>query len=97
MNLDGKAARRRRGKAQQRDGVRRHVSFDIVAMQVDLHCFVRGQADDDLIALANRQHLRLGGRAFAVNSEFENAVFCNSVSAGRRRKQRGGQQPPCGV
>jgi hypothetical protein len=65
-------------------------------MQVDLHWFVGGQADDDLIGLANRQHLRFGDGAFAVNSEFENPVFRDSVSA-RHREQRGGQQSACGV
>ncbi|HET9669981.1 MAG TPA: hypothetical protein VFQ93_10260 [Casimicrobiaceae bacterium] len=90
MKLDGKAARRSRSKAQQCDSVRHDVSFDVVAMQVDLHCLVSGQADDDLIALANRQHSRRGGGPFAVNSEVENPVFGETVSA-CHREQRGGQ------
>ena len=75
MDLDWKATRRRRGKAQRRDNVRHDVAFDVVAMQVDLHEFVGTHANYDLIVLANRQHLRFGGRPFAMDFECENAVF----------------------
>ena len=53
MDLDWKAARRRRGKAQRRDALRRDVTFDVVAMQMDLHGFVRAHPNYDLIVLAN--------------------------------------------
>ena len=96
MNLDRKAAGRRRGKAQRRDDVRHDVALDVVAMQMDLQWFVRAQADYHLIVLANRQHLRFGGRRFAMNFEFENAVFRMSVSD-RRSEQRSDQQPASGV
>jgi hypothetical protein len=96
MDLDWKAARCRRGKAQRRDNVRRDVAFDVVAVQMDLHRFVRVQTDYDLIVLVNRQHGRLGGWRFAMNFEFESAVFPMRVSDGRS-EQRGGQQPASGV
>ena len=94
MDLDWKTARRRRGKAQRRDKVRRDVAFDVVAMQMDLQWFVRAHTHYDLIVLANRQHWRFGGRPFAMNCEFEHALF-------RRRlrsplEQRGGQQRASG-
>jgi len=91
MDLDWKAARRRRGKAQRRDALRRDVTFDVVAMQMDLHWFVGGQTDYDLIVLANRQHSRFGRRSVAMNLEIENAIFRMSV-CDNRSKQRGGQQ-----
>ena len=96
MDLDWKAARRRRGKAQRGDKVRRDVAFDVVAMQMDLHWFVRAHTDYDTIVLANRQHGRFGGWPFAMNFEFENAVFRMSVSD-RRSEQRSDQQPASGV
>jgi hypothetical protein len=91
-----KAARRRRGKAQRRDKVRRDVAFDVVAMQMDLQWFVRAHTDYDLIVLANGQHWRFGGRPFAKNCEFENALFRLSVSD-RRCEQNCGQQRASGV
>ena len=96
MDLDWKATRRRRGKAQRRDNVRHDVLFYIVAMQVHLHGFVRAHMNYDLIVLTNRQHLRLGGRRFAMDFECENAVFCMSV-CDRRSEQRGDQQRAYGV
>jgi len=90
MDLDRKAACRRCGKAQRRDNVRHDVAFDVVAVQMDLHGFVRAHTNYDLIVLTNRQHLR-GGRPFAMDFEFENAVFRVSAS-NRRCEQRGGQQ-----
>ena len=60
-------------------------------MQMDLQWFVRANTDYDLIVLANRQHWRFGGRPFAMNCEFEHALFRMSVSD-RRCEQRGGQQ-----
>ena len=96
MDLDWKAARRRRGKAQRGDKVRRDVAFDVVAMQMDLHGFVRAHTDHDLIVLVNRQHGRFGGWPFAMNFEFENTVFRMNASD-RRSEQRGGQQPASGV
>jgi len=54
MDLDWKATRRRRGKAQRRDNVRHDVTFDVVAMQMDLHWFVRTHTGYDLIVLVNR-------------------------------------------
>ena len=96
MNLDRKAAGRRRGKAQRRDDVRHDVALDVVAMQMDLQWFVRAHTDYDLIDLENRQHGRFGGWPFAVNCEFENAVFRMSVSD-RRSEQRSDQQPASGV
>ena len=56
MDLDWKAPRRRRGKAQRRDNVRHDVAFDVVAMQMDLQWFVRTHTDYDLIVLVNGQH-----------------------------------------
>src|SRR4051812_28798424 len=67
MDLDWKAARGRRGKAQRRDNVRHHVLFDVVAMQMDLQRFVGAQTDHDLVVLASRQHCRLGIRRVAMN------------------------------
>src|SRR5579864_6273648 len=64
MDLDWKATRRRRGKAQRRDNVRHDVAFDVLAMKVDLHGFVRAHTNYDLIVLTNRQHLRFGSRPF---------------------------------
>jgi len=96
MDLDWKAARRRRGKAQRRDTLRHDVTFNVVAMQMDLQWFVRAQTDYDLIVLANRQHLRFDGRPFAMNLEFENAIFRMSV-CDRRSEQRRGQQRASGV
>lgn len=96
MDLDWKATRRRRGKAQRRDNVRHDVAFDVVAMQMNLQWFVRTHTDYDLIVLVNRQHWRLGGRPFAVNFEFEDAVFRMSV-CDRRSEQRGDQQRTSGV
>jgi len=95
MDLDWKATRRRRGKAQRRDNVRHDVAFDVVAMKVDLHGFVRAHTNYDLIVLTNRQHLRFGSRPFAMDLERENAVFRTSVCD--RSKQRGDQQRPSGV
>lgn len=91
MNLDGKATRRRRGKAQRRDNVRHDVAFDVVAMQMDLHGFVRAHTDVDLVVLTNCQHSRLGGRRVAMNLEVENAVFRTSACY-QRSEQRGEQQ-----
>ena len=96
MDLDWKATCRRRGEAQRGDKVRRDVAFDVVAMQMDLQWFVRANTDYDLIVLANRQHWRFGGRPFAMNCEFENALFRLSVSD-RRCEQRGGEQRASGV
>jgi hypothetical protein len=96
MDLDWKATRRRRGKAQRRDNVRHDVAFDVVAMQVDLHGFVRSHTNYDLIVLTNRKHLRFGGRPFASDFERENAVFRMSV-CDRRSEQRGDQQRASGV
>ena len=96
MDLDWKAARRSCGKAQRCDKVRRNFAFDVVAMQMDLHWFVRHHTDHDPIVLANRQHGWFGGWPFAVNFEFENAIFRMSVSD-RRSEQRGDQQPASGV
>jgi len=96
MDLDWKAARRRRGKAQRRDTFRHDVTFDVVAMQMDLQWFVRAQTEYDLIVLANRQHLRFGRQPFARNFELEHAVFRMSVSD-RGSEHRGGQQRACGV
>ena len=96
MDLDWKATRRRRGKAQRRDNVRHDVAFDVVAMQVDLHEFVGTHANYDLIVLANRQHLRFGGLPFAMDFECENAVFRMS-DCDRRCEQRGDQQRASGV
>ena len=58
MDLDWKAARRGRGKAQGRDNLRHDVAFDVVPMQVNLHRLVGVQTDYDLIVLASRQHPR---------------------------------------
>ena len=91
MDLDWKATRRRRGKAQRRDDVRHYVAFDVVAMQMHLHGFISAHMDYDLIVLANRQHGRFGGRSFAVNFEFENAVFRVNV-CDRRSEECGDQQ-----
>ena len=96
MDLDWKAACGRRGKAQRRDKIRHDVPFDVVAMQMDLQWFVGAQTDHDLIVLANRQDCRFGGRSFAINCEFENAVFGMSKTK-RRCEQRGGQQRASGV
>ena len=91
MDLDRKAACRRCGKAQRRDNVRHDVAFDVVAVQVDLHRFIRAQTDYDLIVLGHRQDRRLGGRPFAMDFEFENALFGMSET-NRSSDQRGGQQ-----
>src|SRR5579862_370502 len=45
MDLDGKATRRCRGKPQRRDNVRHDVALDVVAMQIDLHGFVRAHTN----------------------------------------------------
>ena len=82
MDLDWKATCRRRGKAQRRDNVRHDVAFDVVAMQMDLHGFVRAHANYDLIVLANRQNARFGGWLSTMNLELENPVF--GMSAGDR-------------
>ena len=95
MDLDWKAARGCRGNAHRRDNVRDDIPFDVVAMQVDLHGFVRAQTDYDVVVLANRQHSRFGGR-FAMNLECENAVFRMRV-CDRRSEQRGDQQCASGV
>lgn len=96
MDLDWKAACRRRGEAQRRDKVRHDVAFDVVAMQMDLHWFVRAQMDYDLIVLVNRQHWRFVGRPFAMNFEFENALFGTSASD-RHCEAHGSQQRASGV
>ena len=96
MDLDGKATRRGRGKAQRRDDVRHDVAFDVVAMQVDLHGFVGAHTNDDVIVLVNRKYSRLGGRRVAMNLELERAVFRMSA-CDRRSEQRGDQQRATGV
>jgi hypothetical protein len=45
----------------------------------------------DLIVLTHGQHCRFGGRPFAMNFEFENALFRMSI-CDRRSEQRGDQQ-----
>jgi len=91
MDLDWKAARRRRGKAQRRDTFRHDVTFDVVAMQMDLQRFVRGETDDDLIVLANGQGSGFGGWPFAMNFELEHAIFRMNV-CDRRSKHCDRQQ-----
>jgi hypothetical protein len=95
MDLDWKAARRRRGKAQRRDTFRHDVTFDVVPMQMHPQWFVGGETDYHLIVLANCQHSRFGGRSFAMNVEIENAIFRMSV-CDNRSEQRSGQQRASG-
>lgn len=96
MDLDWKAACRCRRKAQRRDYVRCDVAFYVVAMEMDLYRFVGAQTDYDLIVLANRQHCRFGGWPFAMNCEFENALFRMGASD-RRCEQRRDQQRVSGA